>query len=134
MGADDACESFDQRGELGQSLGTMAGPATLNGKASRRRGLVADRTQPARISRHGRLSNVRLTARARGGVAATYVVIGKGSPHRYLKPLKLTAKPDGGEPAGGGLSWTCQTRLTSRLVLVHSVPKPQQALGLLQSC
>jgi pimeloyl-ACP methyl ester carboxylesterase len=69
-----------------------SGPVTRNGKPLKPAHTRRPPHTTAHVSRHGRLFVVRLTAKAGGGVAATYVLIGKGAPRLYRKPLRLTAK------------------------------------------
>jgi pimeloyl-ACP methyl ester carboxylesterase len=81
---------------FGPVNGTLAlpqsGPVTRNGKPLKAAHAHRPPRTTAHIARRGRLFVVRLTARAGGGVAGTYVEIGKGASHRYRKPLMLTAK------------------------------------------
>jgi pimeloyl-ACP methyl ester carboxylesterase len=79
----------------GPVTGTITvGPKDLVEHAGRRLRPVRDRRPPvtsAHVSRHGKRSQVRLSARSTVGVAATYYRIGKKALVRYTKPFTVTA-------------------------------------------
>lgn len=95
----------EHKGNFGGSgrplyYGPVSGTLTLSETgAVRRNGKPLRAARPAhlphtiaRVIRHGRRFTVRLIAKPRTGVAATYIRIGKAAAHRYRKPLRLSAK------------------------------------------